>query len=581
MEQLRRALATIRTQATRLTTSQRLLIGSLAVVALMALFLVTQYAGAPQTVALLGPSATAEEQQRAAAYLQGLGINATLKNGVAVVPVSLQYQALAQLQQGQRLPSDKESLLKHLSQQNWMKPNRQLDQMYNAAVQAELGNIISNFPGVERASVFISSPPASGLGQAYRKPSATVTVHTRAGAALTQDAVDSLADLVAGSTAGLLASEVRVVDSAKGKRYRPRSPDDLSSSSYLEQAMNFEKQVQDKIEQGLRYIDGVIVTVNAQVDLTRTQGTERRVLPKGQGTESLPASESSTESVQAGAAPAAGEPGVMSNVGMSIASSRAAPGPSTSETQTETRIENQFGHRSIATVDPGGRATRINVAVGVPMSWVVQVYRQRRGAAGGAAPASADQPTIEQLAEVWDNPSTDPRQRGEKQRLEELLQPLVDTAAAEGGQSSGRVVVSMIPVLEPAAGAGGGAAKAGLLGGGGLGAIGSLAQGPLVKTVLLGGLAVAALLMMAVMVRRSARPEPLPSAEELAGVPPKLPTESDLVGEAAEGDTAMPGIEIDDDSLRKKKMLEQVSEMIRKNPGDAATVFGRWLATEP
>lgn len=579
MEPLRRVLATIRAQAGRLTASQRLLIGSLAVVAVMALFLVSQYAGTSQMVSLL-PGATADEQQKAVSFLQTAGIQAKLKNGGLFVPEGSQYIALAQLQQGQKLPADKKVLLDTLAQnQNWMMPKSQLDQMHNTAVQNELAKIVANFKDVEQADVFISNPPPSGLGGTFRKPSATVTVHTRSGPGLTQEMVDSLADLVAGSTAGLASSEVRVVDSAKGKRYKARSPDDYSASSYLEQAMNFEKRVQDKLLDGLNYIDGVIVTVNAQVDVSKTQTTSHEFLPKDKGTVALLGAETNTNNIQSQSAPGA-EPGVRPNAQMNInGSSGAGSGTTSTEESVDTKMENHVGTKDRTQVDPSGRPTKVNVAVGVPMAWVVQIYKQRKGPTGGAG-GKDDQPSDAQINEVWDNASTDPKQRGEKQRLEELLQPLVETAAAaEGGQSLGKVVVSMIPVLTPASMTGGGG-KAGILGSGGIGGIGGLAQGPLLKTVMLGGLAVVALAMMLMMVRRSSRPEPMPSAEELAGIPPKLHADSDLVGEAAEGDTAMAGIEIDDDSLRSKKMLEQVSDLIKKNPGEAATVFNRWLATE-
>jgi flagellar biosynthesis/type III secretory pathway M-ring protein FliF/YscJ len=82
------------------------------------------------------------------------------------------------------------------------------------------------------------------------------------------------------------------------------------------------------------------------------------------------------------------------------------------------------------------------------------------------------------------------------------------------------------------------------------------------------------------MVRKAGRAPALPTAEELVGIPPALAPGSDLVGEADESDTAMSGIEVDDDELRTQKMLEQVSELVKSNPSSAATVFNRWMTPE-
>jgi len=119
---------------------------------------------------------------------------------------------------------------------------------------------------------------------------------------------------------------------------------------------------------------------------------------------------------------------------------------------------------------------------------------------------------------------------------------------------------------------------AGIFGGGGV--VGGMIRSGAIKTVVLGALAAASLLMMGMMVLKAGKREPLPSAEELTGIPPPLDPGMDVIGEAGEGDTAMTGIEIDDTALRSKKMLEQVSELVKKNPDQAASLFNRWISTE-
>ena len=102
----------------------------------------------------------------------------------------------------------------------------------------------------------------------------------------------------------------------------------------------------------------------------------------------------------------------------------------------------------------------------------------------------------------------------------------------------------------------------------------------IVKTIALGGLAVVALGLMLVMVRKASKGAALPTAEELVGIPPALEPNSDVVGEADESETAMTGIEVDPERLRTGKMLEEVGQLVKSNPSAAASVFSRWLSSD-
>ncbi len=108
----------------------------------------------------------------------------------------------------------------------------------------------------------------------------------------------------------------------------------------------------------------------------------------------------------------------------------------------------------------------------------------------------------------------------------------------------------------------------------------SLVSSGLFKQVMLGGLALLSIGMMFMLVRKAGRSAPLPTAEELVGIPPAIEPDSDLVGEADEGETAMLGIEIDSEQLKRQKMLEEVAQLVKSNPQTAVGVFNRWLAPE-
>lgn len=582
MEQLRRIWGTIGKQLGQLGPSQRLLIGSLLVIVLMTLFLVSQYAGARKMVELI-PSAGADEQTRAQTYLMSVGLTAEMKEGKVVVPAERQYVALAQLTQAQMLPADKKLVFDNLiEKQNMFMPKGQLDQMYMTALTNELSKVISGFDGIEDARVFISNPVTTGLGAATRKPVAQVTVFTgrgRSGAGLDQKTVDALADVVAGAVAGLDLRNVAIIDGTSRRRYRATAPEDIGGQTYMEQVAAVEDRVREKIEDHLgRFISGVVVSVNAMVDASKRERIIDKALEKGQGSVSIPTSETNTTSNSSGGTKA-GEPGLGSNVGLDINGGNGGPSNQTTSETTEVSSSVRIGSEVTKQVDPRGRPTKINVTVSVPRDYVLEILKSRAGEAPGGNGAGGGTggggPTDADVEKEWQT---------QQARLVGMIKPLIDTkdvptTIAEAGE----VVVTLMPVALGLTGEGGNTAGLGGSvggGGGGSGMISKLLSGGVIKQALLGVLALVALGMTFVMVRRVGKPQALPTAEELVGIPPALQPDSDLVGEADESETAMTGIEVDSDALKTSKMLEEVQELVSKNPQTAATVFSRWLATE-
>jgi flagellar biosynthesis/type III secretory pathway M-ring protein FliF/YscJ len=74
----------------------------------------------------------------------------------------------------------------------------------------------------------------------------------------------------------------------------------------------------------------------------------------------------------------------------------------------------------------------------------------------------------------------------------------------------------------------------------------------------------------------------MPTAEELAGIPPVLDDDhAEVVGEAEEAPPALVGVELDDEDLRRNQMLEQLNQLIKKEPAEVAMLLRRWMRTEP
>jgi flagellar biosynthesis/type III secretory pathway M-ring protein FliF/YscJ len=83
------------------------------------------------------------------------------------------------------------------------------------------------------------------------------------------------------------------------------------------------------------------------------------------------------------------------------------------------------------------------------------------------------------------------------------------------------------------------------------------------------------------LARSSSQKRELPTPEELVGLPPSLMKSVDeLVGEADEATSAIDALELDDEELRTRSIVEQVGEMVNANPDEASRLVSRWIAAQ-
>lgn len=580
MDHLRTVLATIQKHLGGMNPSQKLLIGSLAVIMLMTLFLVSQYAGRPAMVELL-PGASVEDQKRAATILQASNI--TIKpdaTGRIMVPAERRLDAIAALSQAGHQLSNSDVIFENiLKTQNWMNSREQNRQIYKVMLDNWLSSVVSRFDGIQRASVFVDIPESIGFGQSARPPKASVTLFTQPGRVLDQAKVDAAARLVAGSISGLELSRVAVMDGTQGVPRRVTLEDDLAPSSYREYAMSVERQYRQKLENLLIDIQPPpVVEVTAHVDITRIRAQIDRKLPAGDGSVSIVSRETLSSSTEA--MPSAGaEPGVRSNTGADIS---LGPGRASRSEQKEEQTEfmTAVGTRREQIDDPRGHPTSLVATVAIPRSFIASLIQRDRPDGGQAQPTEAE---------------IDQRFSAERDRLTRFLRPHLQAQGPQGEAVAGTIEITLMSG-DPMFFAGGGGLSGGSPlrtagympgngGGGGGGGGGAFATillmgSGMIDKLVLGVLAVIALAMMVLMVRKAGRQPDTPSAEELAGLPPALETTSDLVGEADETETAIPGILVGEEEIKATKLREQVADLIRKDPEVAGKMLNRWVAVE-
>ncbi|MEK6701266.1 MAG: hypothetical protein AABZ53_03315 [Planctomycetota bacterium] len=570
MNQLRQAVLTIRQQLGKLGPTERLLIGSFVVILLMALFVVSQYSGKQSMVAIL-PGVPLADQQKALNFLSASGVKAEMTGGQVTVGADQRESAMALLSANKQLPSDTGSFLKAiLSSQSWSHTRQQNDQVYNAAVKGELDRIITSMPGIKSANVIFDVPEATGIGASVRIPTASVAVFTESGAKLSQNTVDAIAYLVGGAKAGLTPERVRVIDGASQRK--ATNEDDVISSSYLDHVSKVESKTREQLAELLAHIPGVVIAVTASVDVSRVVSHEVRALPNGEGSVSMPRRETTSETEQVDGARGA-ESGVRSNTGTDPNRGGTGRSSQSKAGEGEKEFENLIGTIKQDKIDPRGMPTMIAISVNVPRSYVVKMITDNDPA------AKPDEKSIAAAFEKQVKPA-----------IKESLIPHVRTMtrAANGPidpkETDQQVVVGLIPIeTAPAQGSVQEASLlGGLLGGGSGGGpqIMGMSISQIFDKVVVGGLALGAMGFMLMMLKKAGKKQILPTAEELVGVPPALTRESDLIGEAEESQTALAGIELDDNDVRQSHIRTQVAEMVKSEPENAANLIKQWVVVE-
>jgi flagellar biosynthesis/type III secretory pathway M-ring protein FliF/YscJ len=557
-----RTFRTIATQLRGLSGSARMLVATTVVILILSLLIVGMLTGSPAMQQLpIGPL-TAEARTRAINYIRTSNIPFEEENGQILVPAEHKYTVLAGLTENQLISGEQIDFTTLMKDDSPFLSDRDKQRRYLIAKMNVLAGMISAMGDIAKASVVIDDPVRPpGIGGPRVTPSASVTVTSRTGE-LSPKQVDAIANLVAGAHASLKVENVAVIDSSTGRAYRGRSEDDYAATRYLELKQNTERSVQEKILDRLSYIQGVRVEVNAILDareeLQRSRTYEN---PKiGPLQESSRTTSSSQPTSQ-------GEAGVRPNVGQAVAIQSGAAAKSSDE-RTESRTVPAFPMTERDIKDNKGYALQINATVGVPRSFLVRIYQEEQG----DAEAQPDAAALEALSTQ------------QVDRIQKEIAPLISTDAIPGAVP-GAVVVSINPDFALAGMTGssayGGSGGAGSGGAAGADGIGGLVGGNLVKLVGLGALSAISLLMMFMMVRKATVKQPLPSAEELVGIPPALQSEnSDLVGEAGESAPPLEAMEVDEGALRRQQMLDQINTMAIDRPDEAANLLRKWIRTE-
>ena len=571
MDWLRRVLASIGDQLGKLTPTARLLIGAVAVILIMSLFLMSLWASSPDRYEIY-PGADASVKRQAIVRLKAAGLDASMDaTGRLVVPPGQADIAMGILAEDGVLPSDGTILFGNLADHmKWTNPREMNQQMVQMALQGELERTIANFPSMRSARVFLDVPEPVGIGLAARMPTASVSVVTADGGAVKQSQVDAVARLVARAVSGLDVQRVSVVDASTGRHLQPTPDEDVLATTYIEHQRKVEQDFERKIRGLLAHIPGASVAVTAAVDVKRVTSRREAFLNDREGSVAIVV-EDSLNSEQQRTGGDAAEPGVRPNTGADI-NTADADGPEFTAEDTTSRSEARFGSEITSTIDPRGMPTAVSVSVQIPRSYIASLI------AGPVEGEAADAPPP-------DDAAIDARFEQERVRIAALIEPhlpMTPDTNGEGALRSGQVAIGLMSVDPPMmlAAGGGGSGGIGFLTAGG--ATGGFGLGvPFLEQIVLLVLAGVAVVMMLLMVRKATKRTELPSAQELVGIPPALEGMGDVIGEASESDSLLEGIELASEDVEAANLLGEVTALVSERPELAAKLLSRWVDAEP
>ena len=542
MDFVNRYWTQIRAQMEGLPAATKLLIGSLVVIMLLVGFIALLYAGQPETVPI---SRFAEgRSEEVASRLDAAGIDAEIKNGQIYVTASQHMDAIALLAREDMLSDNASSAFADITGNPW-ETDAQGNRKYLLATQNYLGAVARKFKGVRSADVVISMPERVGFGRSSVRPSASVTVTMNGGQSVDKHLVASLAGLVSGAVAELQPSDVIILDANQGRQHTVADPHDIVPTEVIELVRHQEEYHRKKIAEMLRHIPGVTVAVKVSTDPVRREVREER---KYSDSEQL-AMEEETELISRDFH-RANEAGARPNTTLTIES-----GSQVAREQNETTTRREYDGKlltSTAQIELAGhQVEQINVTINVPRTYFVNIFK-------AINPEVDEAPSDEDLAGI---------QSAQLTGIEEQVAPLI--AAKVPGTIKASMVYDMAYLQPAVAGSGGGG-----------GVLATVTDSSTLATLSAGGLAVVSLALALMMVRRATRPEELPSIHDLAGVPPTLPTDDELIGEADEVESTMAGLEVDEEELRTRRLAEQISDMIKASPEDAGGLLGKWVQSE-
>jgi len=556
MDFLNKASARLKDLFATMTPGARITAGLLLAVVVISLVYLFRYNVSGADEYLLGARAfsTSELAAIEAAFAKaGLG-NYRIEGNRVRIPRSKKASYIAAMADDNALPADfNEYVDSAIKSANPFESRAQRDARLKNAKQKELSLYVRSMKGIENAGVQYDVEETRTFPR-KKVYTAMVAVRPAGGEELSPERVKCIRNIVSSAIAGLKPEHVGVTDLNTGVAYAGKTGvDGADGNAYGSAKRYYDKLWRDEIRGALRYIKGVIVSVNTTLDPTmRYQQGTLSYDPKNVAT--LKTSDSGKTLNTTAPAPT-GRPGAESQ-SINRAASVAQRGATTDLEETRSETERVPGQETVNLAKAGLVPKEVTVSVSVPSSYYRQIWEAQNPVASGEKP---EKPKPHDLTTIEDKV---------KKEIEEKVVPLLPSLPA-GTDPYPRVnVTSFQPIAtapEPAPTA---TATAVTWLGDNWGKLGMMVVG------LFG------LLMLRGMVR-AAPDSPASSPEQDL---PRLSVTGDE--DAGEG-----GGESEGESEQKKRVLqrntggdepdlrEELTHMVQEDPDAAAKILRNWIGS--
>lgn len=384
-----------------MTPAARIVAGLLVAVVVVSLgFLFQVSPGQPDELLLGGQEFSATELDAMESAFAGEQLNGYERVGNRMrIPRGQRSLYVAALAKANALPANfNEILMKSLDNGGVFEPGKMRDNRMKFALQQKLAMVIRNMSGIEHATVQFDEHVVQQFPREVKK-TAVVAVAPRGSSPLSDEVAASIVEFMAHALAGLKPEDVTVTDL---KNHRSINGGSTSVAGgprddpYHRAKISYEKDWTAKIRSLLRKIEGIDVMVNAELEpVLQTRQQSVKVDPKAV----VVAAETSSELESTTRATPAGPPGVVSNAanqGASLTPTAGGANRGEKEKKLET-TRSTVSHDSVVSEKPGLVPQRVTVAVSIPNSYYLRLYRDQHPAAEGEEPATPTKQDLDDL----------------------------------------------------------------------------------------------------------------------------------------------------------------------------------------
>lgn len=540
MEFIRKNLAQIQEQMKNLSLSNKLLFVMIFVVIIFCFFWMVYLAATPETVALLDQPLSDTVVVSIQNQLDQRGAFYKVEGGRILVKRQERDRLLAQLQMNRALPADmSETWQKWIQEADMWLPQEDRQNRWQLAKEQRLAQIIQLMEGVQTAKVIINAGSKQYLADGpSSNPSASVVVSMQPGGKPNKRLVSAIADFVSSAVDRLARDRVSII--VDGTSFRAPGENSPFNSDILDARKDVDHYYAEKILQVLgieKALVGVYVDLEAETVQTETREFSGDPVVARESTRKRSSEERDPS----------GEPGVRPNTGTAVAAGE--PGKEmSSEKETETEYNPERNSTHVVKNRLPGTPKSIRATVNIPYSYFREIYRQQTG--------KSDKPNDADLAPIV---------TAQLESIRNKVLPLIN--------QTDRSAVEVSHYYDGEA-----KAETTALASSGTFSVPQLAQYG--KPAGLLALAFVSLGMVLMMLRRASGAMTVPGADAVRVLEEPEPLEADLgpVGEAGGSEGILEGIEVDDATLRSRKMQEQVATMVKENPAAAAALVRRWIA---